>query len=550
MRDSTGFGHAGHQSDLVEKERQILCRWEKLTRGQLKGQAAVAATEYFARIQKDNHESALQKMEDEGRSFKKRVFGIGPDNRLIPASKLVFPLSPFGIFWLVMTAILLAYTAIVTPPVIAFHWLDPPCVKVPTLEMDMFVDVFFALDIVLNFNMGRLGERSGGRAEYDDDRWSISRRYVEGYLLFDLVTSIPVSFVELSALQQCSGTGDQSTGSSDVGLRLVRALKPLRFMKVSLSTCAHSRACVWGGGCVRARVFVCVLVCVNIYTLCIHVVCGRIMQVLRLMKLGKLGRVVDMLSDFFNISPKAGQTLKVGTVLMSIIHILSCLWWLWKVVAGGEDGAVDFLQRQSWDAGESPAGLGSLPGKIEAYVMGCYLVTMTITTVGYGDISADNTAERVGYVVLFLFGAFVWGNLLAEVGEIHAASSAREAEKIQNVQAMLEFLMENDCPRVLRTRIVQYVRFAEEHHDNNVRKQVMIEKLPADLRTELLGHLFSPLMQRVPVFGFIRSSAGARTSDCFLAKVADITPDVMPLSAAVVARRQATAVGPRCVTGV
>ena len=121
---------------------------------------------------------------------------------------------------------------------------------------------------------------------------------------------------------------------------------------------------------------------------------------------------------------------------------------------------------------------------------------------------------------------------------------------LENVQAMLEFLMENDCPRVLRTRIVQYVRFAEEHHDNNVRKQVMIEKLPADLRTELLGHLFSPLMQRVPVFGFIRSSAGARTSDCFLAKVADITPDVMPLSAAVVARRQATAVGPRCVTGV
>ena len=97
---------------------------------------------------------------------------------------------------------------------------------------------------------------------------------------------------------------------------------------------------------------------------------------------------------------------------------------------------------------------------------------MTITTVGYGDISADNTAERIGYVVLFLFGAFVWGNLLAEVGELHQASSAREAEKVQNVQAMLEFLLENDCPRVLRTRIVQYVRFAEEHNDNNVRKQV------------------------------------------------------------------------------
>ena len=31
------------------------------------------------------------------------------------------------------------------------------------------------------------------------------------------------------------------------------------------------------------------------------------------------------------------------------------------------------------------------------------------------DISADNSMERLGYVLLFIVGAFVWGNLLAEV---------------------------------------------------------------------------------------------------------------------------------------
>ena len=39
-----------------------------------------------------------------------------------PASKLIYPLSHFGVAWILTTALLLAYTAIVTPPMISFHW--------------------------------------------------------------------------------------------------------------------------------------------------------------------------------------------------------------------------------------------------------------------------------------------------------------------------------------------------------------------------------------------------------------------------------------------
>jgi voltage-gated potassium channel Kch len=52
---------------------------------------------------------------------------------------------------------------------------------------------------------------------------------------------------------------------------------------------------------------------------------------------------------------------------------------------------------------------------MEAYVISIYVTTMTLTTVGYGDIAASNTPERVGYVLFFIIGAFYWGNLLAEV---------------------------------------------------------------------------------------------------------------------------------------
>jgi len=41
------------------------------------------------------------------------------------------------------------------------------------------------------------------------------------------------------------------------------------------------------------------------------------------------------------------------------------------------------------------------------------------------------------------------------MGEIHAASVARGMEKFSKVQNMLDFLSDNDCPSVLRHKIVQ-----------------------------------------------------------------------------------------------
>ena len=84
------------------------------------------------------------------------IFGIGPEDLDIGQveSKLISPLSPFSIAWTLATAILLAYTAVVTPPQISFGWLDPPCTPNPTLPFDCVLDVFFLLDIVVTLNSG------------------------------------------------------------------------------------------------------------------------------------------------------------------------------------------------------------------------------------------------------------------------------------------------------------------------------------------------------------------------------------------------------------
>ena len=129
------------------------------------------------------------------------IFGIGPERRATgkPKSRLIYPLSPFGIGWVSLTAIFLAYTAIATPAMISLHWLDPQCSTIPTLPFDAALDCFFILDICLNFGTGVY---AGG--VYYDRRRAVALMYLKGSFLFDLVTSFPVSFFELSAAAVCA----------------------------------------------------------------------------------------------------------------------------------------------------------------------------------------------------------------------------------------------------------------------------------------------------------------------------------------------------------
>jgi CRP-like cAMP-binding protein len=291
----------------------------------------------------------------------------------------------------------------------------------------------------------------------------------------------------------CKKAAETNQEVDNASLRIIRAIKPLRWFKIA-----------------------------------------------RVMKLGKAGPLVLKIMDYYNISPKQGKTLKVGVMLLGGIHMISCVFWLWKVVGSCEGTDSDgnplldpatykcpaleqFLDDQDWGANPRN-GLETSQGKLEAYIISVYVITMTLTTVGYGDIAAYNTAERVGYTVLFIVGAFIWGTLLAEINDIHVSSSAREQERMCKVQKTLEFLVQNDVPSNLRTTIIQWTRFHEDNQDDHGFKQEVIHFLPPNLQKELVRHLYSRAVSRVPVFAYLESvddncSAADALQEMFVSEV-------------------------------
>jgi len=249
--------------------------------------------------------------------WKKRYFGIGPEWGDLPSSRAIHPLSPFAVCWVSTTAVFLLYTAVLTPPIIAFHWLEEVCVLPPTLEVDVMVDFFFLFDILLSFHVGYMSNET-----YHDDHGEIVQNYLRNSLLFDLVTSFPVSFFDLATIAACKG--DASESADGTAFRFIRSLKPLRWFKIA-----------------------------------------------RIMKLGKGSMIASYLMDYFRISPRMGKTSTVILTLIAILHVTACLVWLFKVLTSSAEEVEEFMDRLPWgEHGRQP--LNTDAGKIDAYVVSVY----------------------------------------------------------------------------------------------------------------------------------------------------------------------------------
>jgi len=265
-----------------------------------------------------------------------RVFGIGPPALGHPGSRLIHPNSIFAQCITGLSSALLIYVAVVTPVVVGFFWEREPCDPIPTLEFDMFVDCVFVCEIILNFFIGVYHQ-----GVYRDDIDFVAWTYVTNNFAFDIITSIPVAVVEYATIQQCKSQQDADADFNPNNLRIVRIVKPLRIFKL-----------------------------------------------LRIMKATKIINLLDKLESIIRPPPVSTRILRLLMSILLIVHICACIYWLVKLVFSDDSDMVDFL-----DYHDLPTAVhGAL---WERYLLAMYFISTIFTTVGFGDISAINSAERL-----------------------------------------------------------------------------------------------------------------------------------------------------------
>ena len=171
---------------------------------------------------------------------------------------------------------------------------------------------------------------------------------------------------------------------------------------------------------------------------------SRLGRLYRLVKLFKLFRILKIVKDRAKILSYLNEFLKIGLglerlfffviVFMIILHVISCIWIITAQMAdlvydydGQQSEGQEVAAFESWKDSYGDLSNDAL------YLTSFYFAVTTITTVGYGDITGQNTLERGISVIVMLIGVISFSfatGALSSIMQNYDQASAKLQERI------------------------------------------------------------------------------------------------------------------------
>jgi hypothetical protein len=165
----------------------------------------------------------------------------------------------------------------------------------------------------------------------------------------------------------------------------------------------------------------------------------RLLRLARMLKLLRLARINRIMQRYEELVFKVLNTLKlvkIVFVMLIVGHWMCCLWYYVGALDPepgdtGRDGTM--LEGWVWQYFDGPLKFDNQTGLGARYLTSMYYSYATMTTVGYGDISATTTTEKMTAVATMSIGGFVFGIIVGSLSEISA--KANPGERIKNKRA-------------------------------------------------------------------------------------------------------------------
>ncbi|XP_055327393.1 potassium voltage-gated channel protein eag-like [Paramacrobiotus metropolitanus] len=333
---------------------------------------------------------------------------------------IILHYTTFKTSWDWMILLLTFYTSVMVPYNVAFEWKTSE--SITTLATDSIVDIVFFIDILLNFHTTFVGPTG---AVVSDPK-IIRRTYLRSWFLIDLLACMPYDIFNSFDKDE----SQESMGSVFSAFKVLRLLRlgrvarkldhfmeygaaVLLLLMSSYMLIAHWLACIW-------------------YSI------GK-SEALSGIEYGWLFRLGRELHNPFKYSPPSNRTdNRTDSVF-------------------GEPTALILLNSTRDDPSTAYGSLSGGPDHKACYVSALYFTTSSITSVGFGNIAANTTNEKLFSIVVMVIGSLIYATIFGHVTTIigqMTASTARYHDMLHNVR---DFMRLHEVPKALSERVLDYV---------------------------------------------------------------------------------------------
>ena len=151
----------------------------------------------------------------------------------------------------------------------------------------------------------------------------------------------------------------------------------------------------------------------------------------------------------YNVHHGISRMLKIVAMIMLVTHLVGCFWFLIGLTGGDSDLNGGWIFR--YYLGDSP--------KSTQYVASMYWALSTLTTVGYGDISARTPQEQIYAMVAMLVGVSWYAYIVSSMSTIMSSFDAQNKAVRDKMLCVNEFIRTAKLPKELSKQFRDFFEF-------------------------------------------------------------------------------------------
>ena len=136
------------------------------------------------------------------------------------------------------------------------------------------------------------------------------------------------------------------------------------------------------------------------------------------------------------------------------VHTISCLWIFLGAHNQDNENVTNWIDAFDFD----------LNAMSEMYTIAVYWTITTITTVGYGDISATSTAERIFACFIMIIGVIAFSFSTGSLSSIISNVDSRQAAYRQRLDVLKELRVTYGIDDKLYMELNAFINFTSSQH--------------------------------------------------------------------------------------
>ncbi|KAH6773000.1 K+ transporter 1 [Perilla frutescens var. frutescens] len=134
------------------------------------------------------------------------------------------------------------------------------------------------------------------------------------------------------------------------------------------------------------------------------------------------------------------------------------------------------------------------------YVTSLYWSITTLTTVGYGDLHAVNTREKIFEIFYMLFNLGLNAYLLGNMTNLVVCGTSKTREYRDTIEAASSFAQRNQLPGRLQEQMLSHLKLKFRTDLEGLHQQETVDSLPKAIRSSISNFLFYSLVDKVYLF--------------------------------------------------